>query len=96
MSSVLVPFFDNDIIIIFVKTEILFLSCFFFTVEFCFTFVENKKQERDRTPDDKNKGLFISSYSCLVIKHHDFPCGKHRRQCDCEGTEAHGGRALDP
>lgn len=58
MSSVLVPFFDNDIVIIFVRTGILFLLCVFI-VEFCLTFVENKKQ-KDKTCGEKNKGPFMS------------------------------------
>lgn len=51
----------------------------FLIVEFCFTF-GGKKQERDRTSDEKNKGLFVSSRSCLLIKDRDFPLGRGTRR----------------
>lgn len=71
------PIFANDIVIISVKTGILFFIVFFFF--FLQTFIlllQKKEQEMDRTSDEKNKRLFISSYFCLLIKDHDFSPGR--------------------
>ena len=68
------PIFANDIVIISVKTGILLL--FFFFGRLSFYFCRKKEQEMDRTSDEKNERLFISSYFCLLIKDHDFSPGR--------------------
>lgn len=73
------PIFANDIVIISVRTRILFLLglfFFFFFGRLLFYFCRKKEQEMDRTSDEKNKRLFISSYFCLLIKDHDFSPGR--------------------
>ena len=70
------PIFANDIVIISVRTRILFLSFFFFFGRLLFYFCRKKEQEMDKTSDEKNNRLFISSYFCLLIKDHDFSPGR--------------------
>ena len=56
------PIFANDIVIISVRTRILFLLVFFFLVDFCFTFVEKKNKKWIRPLMRKTIG-----YSSLPI-----------------------------
>ena len=71
------PIFANDIVIISLRTRILFLlGFFFFFGRLLFYFCRKREQEMDKTSDEKNRTLFISSYFCLLIKDHDFSPGR--------------------